>query len=49
MDERQQLIEMIEQERSYLDEVTDLGLDHDEVYAQSKKLDKLINEYYNAK
>lgn len=49
MDERTQLMELIEHERRYLDEVVDLGLDSDEVFAQSKKLDLLINEYYNAK
>ncbi len=49
MDEREQLIELIEHERKYLDEVVELGLDSDEVFAQSKKLDCLINEYYNAK
>lgn len=49
MDERQQLIELIEHERKYLDEVTELGLDSEEVFASSKKLDLLIDEYYNAK
>lgn len=49
MDEREQLIELIEHERRCLNEVVDLGLDSDEVFAQSKKLDLLINEYYSAK
>lgn len=49
MDEKEQLKELIEAERKHLDEVAELGLNHEEVYRQSKRLDTLIDEYYAVK
>ena len=45
MQERTELLRMINQERKMLDAVVEQGLDHEEVYEQSKKLDALIEKY----
>lgn len=47
MEKKELLIELIEKERKQLDEVLELGLDSDEVFMQSKKIDLLIEKYYN--
>ncbi len=46
MQERTELLRMINQERKMLDAVVEQGLDHEGVYEQSKKLDALIEKYY---
>ena len=48
MQERTELLRMINQERKMLDAVVEQGLDHEGVYEQSKKLDALIEKYYGA-
>ena len=46
MDKMKNLVTLIEQERKHLDQVVELGLNHEAVYEQSQKLDRLIDEYY---
>lgn len=42
-----ELKEMIKQERKMLDKVVaECGVDHEDAYDQSKKLDDLITRYY---
>ena len=40
------LKELIEHERKVLNEVVKQGLDKSEVYEQSKKIDRVIEQYY---
>ena len=47
MQEAMELKEMIKQERKMLDKVVaECGVDHEDAYDQSKKLDDLITRYY---
>ncbi len=47
MQKAMELKEMIEQERKMLDKVVaECGVDHEDAYVQSKKLDDLITRYY---
>ena len=49
MQKAMELKEMIAQERKMLDKVvTECGVDHEDAYVQSKKMDDLIVRYYEA-
>ena len=49
MQKAMELKEMIEQERKMLDKVVaERGVDHEDAYVQSKKMDDLIVRYYEA-
>ena len=49
MQKAMELKEMIEQERKMLDKVVaECGVDHEDAYVQSKKMDDLIVRYYEA-
>lgn len=46
MEEKLKLMRLIEQERKQLNEAVEFGLDREEVFEKSRKLDKMIAEYY---
>lgn len=47
MQNKAELLEMIGQEKKMLDElVLQNGLEHDKVYEQSKRVDALLEQYY---
>lgn len=46
MQEKAELLQMIEQERKMLNAVAEQGLDSEKVYEQSRKMDTLLEKYY---
>ena len=46
MQEKAELLKMIEQERKMLDAVVEQGVNHEAVYEQSRKMDILLEKYY---